>query len=391
MKKNILKLPLCFAMLFILISMIKVQAQTAHKMIINVKEIEYDDPNFVALRESLKKNSKVKLVKPSYSSGVATLSFTYPGEAAQLWDELPKTSKRFFKLSDMSDDAISLAYSKPSKSTGSTTASASTSQSKSTNKKDCLECEYFPLCKFDVTKSFGGNIYKGLREEDGTIKYYYCDNGVVTMKWETIYTSPAGTATDYDPISNTSTVIYYQGEKKYELHTRVFLKFNAPEGSSWESDGIRFSLVKKDTSITIDGKLYNHVIVVREGVPFIYYVKGIGRIKELNYVEYFKSEKGNVFEKGTIDPAIIGTWVEDKDPGYWSSTYIRFFGNGKGESGGYDMRTNILGKPTPFKWCVIGNTLYRQYECEEQVCFFEGELKKIDTGIDFSDTKYRKL
>lgn len=83
MEKNILKPFLFIAVLCLFISN-KVQAQSVNKITISVKDIGYEDPNFTALREALKKNPKVKLVKPSYSSGVAILSFMYAGEASQL-------------------------------------------------------------------------------------------------------------------------------------------------------------------------------------------------------------------------------------------------------------------------------------------------------------------
>ena len=61
MKKNILKPFLSIAVLCLFI-ITNTQAQSANKITISVKDIEYDDPNFTALRETLKKNPKVKLV-----------------------------------------------------------------------------------------------------------------------------------------------------------------------------------------------------------------------------------------------------------------------------------------------------------------------------------------
>jgi len=95
MKKNIFNPLLLITTLAVFIITNALQAQSVNKITIAVKEIKYDDPNFTALRESLKKNPKVKLVKPSYADGVAILSFTYAGEASQLWEEIQKPLSGF--------------------------------------------------------------------------------------------------------------------------------------------------------------------------------------------------------------------------------------------------------------------------------------------------------
>lgn len=271
------------------------------------------------------------------------------------------------------------------------TATARIAQTKTNTKKTCCECEYFVMCKYDVTKSFGGDIYKGLRNDDGSITYYNCDNGEVSMKWETIYTPPIQSASDYDPISNTTTTIYYRDNQQYQLNTRVFIKCNISEGTAWLSDGTRFILEKSDTAITIDGTKYEHVMVVREGTNLvIYYAKGIGKIQELTYTQYKADKQRVVFEKGTIDPDLFGLWTEDKDPGYWGSSFYKFNPDGTAESGFYNAKTKVFGKPEAFTWRMIDKTLHEQRYCAGQECYYEKALEKTETGLSINKTKYKR-
>ena len=159
MKEDILNPLLFIAALLFFIN--NVQAQSGNKITISVKDIQYDDPNFTALRESIKKNPKVKLIKPSYADGVAILSVNYAGEASQLWDEIANMFKQYFTMVEMGDDALTLNYLNPKKTDGKPTVVTNPPQVKTTDKKDCFDCEYYPMCEFDLTKSYGGKVYHG--------------------------------------------------------------------------------------------------------------------------------------------------------------------------------------------------------------------------------------
>jgi len=65
---------------------------------ISIGGIDYDDPNFALLKENLQKNKNVRSIKQSYDQGTATITMSYTGNAQDLWEELPKTTKEFFKL-----------------------------------------------------------------------------------------------------------------------------------------------------------------------------------------------------------------------------------------------------------------------------------------------------
>lgn len=364
MKKNILNPLLFIATLFLFIITNTVQAQSVNKIIISVKEIKYDDPNFAALRESLKKNPKVKLVKPSYSSGVAILSFMYAGEASQLWEEIPKTSKRFFNLDGLEDNAISLNYVNPKQNAGNSTVATNPAQNKTTNKKDCFDCDYFPMCKYDVTLPFGGKQYRGIRREDGSITYYYCENGDVTMKWMTSY-NPDETYTEYNPFTNTETILYTQGATQYTLHSRVILKSSTPVGKVWggESSEHQYFISAKDTSVIMEGVKYNNVIIVFEGRQYYaFYAKGVGLIKKCSWMDYRKMLEEAAFSKGTVDPDIVGKWAVDSiqknafDRTGWSifSPYWQFNADGTGEFSNYaDFEPKYSGTKTGiFRWRI---------------------------------------
>ena len=353
MKKNILNPLLFIAALSVFTITNTVQAQSVNKITISVKEIEYDDPNFAALRETLKKNPKVKLVKPSYTAGVAILSFNYAGEASQLWEEIPKTSKRFFNLGELGDDAISLNYINPKKNPANSTAVTNAAQSKTTNKKDCFDCDYFPLCNYDVKKTFGGgHVYRGIRESDQSIIYYNCENGIVTRKWVTS-SNPQYSTVDYDPFTKTETVIYYEGQPVYTTHTEIILNSNVPKGKSWNGERLHtyYTIEKKDTSVVFDGIKYNNVIVVHSDLyQYVdFYAKGIGKIKRLDYNEYKKQIGLATLARGIIDPDLIGAWYQDKGPGY--EMYL-FEANGSGRSLARSTSTSFI------RWSVIDNMLY---------------------------------
>lgn len=84
----------------------------------------------------------------------------------------------------MGDDAISLDYLNPKKNGGNSTVVANAAQSKTNNKKDCFDCDYFPMCTYDVTTKYNGRDFHGIRKDDNSIEYFYCNNGEVIKRWD---------------------------------------------------------------------------------------------------------------------------------------------------------------------------------------------------------------
>ena len=184
MKKE-LKWTLVVVAFIFLPATIKVYAQagTKKQVSIAVAGIDYDDAGFTKLKEGIKNNKKVQDVTQSFSQNTAHLSLTYTGDATALWDELPADLKKPFKITTIESNRIELQL----KSTATANISAgntSTTPSTSTNIDDCKNC-YWNICKYDVLKSFGGAIYKGLNLDNGTF-YYNCDNGILTQKVITV-------------------------------------------------------------------------------------------------------------------------------------------------------------------------------------------------------------
>src|SRR4030081_2805390 len=75
---------------------------------ISVSGVEYDDPSFSLLKESLQKDKNVTSIKSAYEQGTAKLTFNCTHKAQDLWDELSKTTKQFFKVATINDNSIVL-------------------------------------------------------------------------------------------------------------------------------------------------------------------------------------------------------------------------------------------------------------------------------------------
>ena len=353
MKKNIFKPLLFIAALFIFTN--NVQAQSGNKITISVKDIQYDDPNFAALRESLKKNPKVKLVKPSYVAGVAILSFNYAGEAPQLWEEIPKTSKRFFALVEMGDDAITLNYLNPKTNSGNSTVVTNTPQTKTTNQKDCFDCDYFPMCAYDETLSFGGKEYRGWRDVDGSLSYYYCEKGEVTKIW------------DY-----TVNVIddYLLGDHHVEerVGNMVIMKSNVPVGATWTGGAAgdmyySFTLSAKGAKVLYKDKTYSDVIKIQANEDYYYYAKNVGYLGT-NLTEVGTPSSFAPFKLGAKDLAAscknwCGTWrlVEDNGKKFLPddvTPYMQLLDDGDGATFSLqikpDKKLHLIGKGVALTW-----------------------------------------
>ena len=170
---------LLIAVLIFLPATIKLYAQTGAKtqLSISVAGIEYDDAGFTKLKESIKSNKKVQDVKQSFSQNTAKLSLTYAGDATQLWDEIPAAVKQPFKITTIESNRIDLQLKNSTAVNTTPVTNANTVSNTTANNDDCKNC-YWNMCNYDVTKSIGGKLYKGMITEYGTV-YYNCDNGIV--------------------------------------------------------------------------------------------------------------------------------------------------------------------------------------------------------------------
>ena len=141
---------------------------------------------------NIKSNKKVQDLKQSYSQNTATLTIAYAGDATTLWDEIPADIKQPFKITTIEGNRIELQL----KNSTVANTTANTKFNTTANNDDCKNC-YWNMCKYDVLKSFGGAIYKGLNLDNGTF-YYNCDNGIVTQKVVTVngYGVTIGITTD---------------------------------------------------------------------------------------------------------------------------------------------------------------------------------------------------
>lgn len=324
MKKNVYYLKLSLFSLFSIVCLY-VSGQTTNQITISVGNIEYSDPSFGLLKESVQKNSKVSSVKQYYNQSTGRLLLTYKGAAQDLWSELPKSTKDFFKINTLDDTHIVLSLS------GQSTVSKTT-QAKSTADDDCKNC-YWKLCNYDVVKSFGGKLYKGINYDNGTF-YYNCDNGILVQK--VIIQNGYGTVTKIQ----TDTLLVTSGP----VGTRwgVFNQnmsnplINALTGTNLNvSNGGGYTLIAKNISTQAGGKKYDDVVVVNYrsfSNDFLnganstsvnnYYAKGIGLIKtdtlnpnsdpvasinKTNDVKAVYSTTGTV--KNGIDETILGLWV----------------------------------------------------------------------------------
>lgn len=293
---------------------------------ISVKGIEYDDPNLILLKENLQQTKNVSSVKTEYNQGIAKIGIHYNSTAQNLWSEVPSTTKQFFKVVTINDNTIVLenrnAVQQSAASPGNSTVTRPDD--------DCKNC-YFNLCSYDGTKSFQGKLFKQINKDDGTY-YYNCDNGVVVQK--VIFKNAYGQTTT---ITNDTIIMS-----------------NVPVGTTWgvNQNGVdllglkninyhKYTLVQKHVSVTVNGTIYNNVLVVNyythsydnlfghdeHTSTNLYYAKGVGLIKQ-EKADPNSIPAGNATVstekvpemKGVIDKTIVGSWRVDNVSGL-SITY----------------------------------------------------------------------
>lgn len=230
------------------------KAQAIKPINIFISGIKYDNPDITSIKEYLKTNVKVKHLKSSFTNSVTTLSFSYNSNAGEFWDEVPANIKEGFNLTSLDGKTIKLQAITSNTTISNTTKSV---------KKDCGDCAYFPVCNYDVTKTYSGKEYRGIRGKDESIVWYNCDNGTVTEMQE--FKRNVVAQDSYGNFYDT-----YETAKSEE----VILKSNAAKGDSWKyttwksGDGVRstkviFSIADKLASVDFDGKKYLDIIKVR--------------------------------------------------------------------------------------------------------------------------------
>ncbi len=375
------------------------------EIVVTVTGIAYEDPALSLLNESLRSNKKVKTVKSSFDQQTATIHVSCAEPATSLWDEIPKTTRNFFRISAIDDGHISLQYQASSQPVAQATPAAKTDD-------DCRNC-YFNLCRYDGTKSFQGVVFKQINYDDGTY-YYNCDHGVLQRK-----------------------IIYHNGYGQVtSITTDTVLMSNVPEGTKWgvrASDGSflgmtsknfsDYTLTRKGVSIDVDGKHYDDVIVVyyrqysnttlvgpQSTSTNYYYAKGVGLVKTENlgpisdptyHPATVNSPAATAnFEAlaktmpGSIDRTISGTWkYHDRDMN-WDMFYVFH------DDGTYQYFVGSLNPENQVPkgkcyWRVDGKDLVLLAESWTQIYRFE--LKKVNDAathrptlvIQFRGNEYR--
>jgi hypothetical protein len=353
-------------LIIVLIDCILVSHQVHAQVYIQISGIEGADSNCVRLVRTLQAKNETKVIsaKKDYTSGIYQIVSQYKGTASKLWNNLTADIRQPFKLKSINDEVISLNYQgegidKPMLIDKKTATAANL------KKKGCFECDYFPLCKYDVTKSYGGKEFRGIRHEDNSIEYYYCEDGVLTKRWE--YSSKItrqefiqGTWDDYvrtyeDYVNKTASM--------------VILKSNVPIGTTWagqiseEGSQYVFTMNAKGIKVNHNGNTNNDVIKVKaqaKGNPdadYFYYANGVGYIGK-NLLEPVELGTG---EKRIACQNWCGFWKQTemngrKIPADSIILYLRIETDGDGVFFNVrkkaDEKLYIVREPTPADWSV---------------------------------------
>lgn len=248
-------------------------------------------------------------------------------------------------------------------------------QNTNSNKGNC-GCNYMPLCNYDLTRSYGGKVYKGIRNDDESINYYNCENGILTRKF--------------------SVTIYHTSHDEYYTYnfTRILLKENEKPGVVWMEDArnidgrvYRRYILSKHAELVIQGKLYKDVIIVRQiaqrGSDF-----ADGEEATLKIINQYGTVYSDRFYYG-------GKRLEVYD-----NYYVRNVGNVYGENKTeyyIDSLNKIYNKPAPVKQAKevtpsapvplsrgqIVLEVKRQYDSIQNRLVSQGELDPSLVGLWF--------
>lgn len=73
-----------------------------------VMNVDYDDSDLAQLKNCLKNYKGVKSLSAQYKSGNEIITVTYKDVSTSLWDNLPANIKKPFKLTEATDNILSL-------------------------------------------------------------------------------------------------------------------------------------------------------------------------------------------------------------------------------------------------------------------------------------------
>jgi hypothetical protein len=188
------------------------------------------------------------------------------------------------------------------------------------------------MCKYDVTKSIGGKVYRGVITNYGTV-YYNCDNGIVLQAQLNINDYGSTVLAGIDTILISSGPVGTKWGMVNVDNENGLLGALTGQDFSMKNKG-HYTLIAKNISTEVNGKNYRDVIVVNyKGVskdPFtgtnfystnFYYAKGTGLVRTdtLNFdsdpvagINKHNDPKtvysgGSVVRNG-IDAALVGLW-----------------------------------------------------------------------------------
>jgi hypothetical protein len=350
MKSN----PRCLLILTVLVFLqavfFETYAQTGARTPLNISiaGVEYDDASFIKLKKAIKNNKKVQDLKQTFSDNTARISLSYTGDATELWDEIPVALKQAFKVTSIETNGFDLQLKNTAVANTQAASSANTNPvpvSKAGN-DDCKNC-YWNMCTYDLIKSIGGKVYKGMITEYGTV-YYNCDNGIVLRAQLNIndYGSTVLAGTDTVLISS-GPVGTKWGMVNVDNKNELLGAFSGQDFSMKDSG--HYTLIAKNITTEVSGKSYRDVIVVNyKGYskdPFFgtnlystnyYYAKGIGLIRTdtLNFDSdplaaiNKHNDPATVYSGGSvvrngIDATLVGLW-KYHDPKTNTDSYYRF-------------------------------------------------------------------
>lgn len=239
MQRKLLNKPLLFALIFVLTNIIAF-AQTQKPIRIIISGTTYDNPDLTSLKNYLKTKTDIAGIKTAFNNSTATLTLTSAKDADDLWDDIPDEKKSAFNIISIDSKIIKLQSAKTSTATTPTKGD-----------KNC-GCDFFPLCKYDGTQSFQGEVWKMINY-DGKKIFYHCENGVLKEK----------------------TAQYNWDGDLVGYLTFTSLKYNEPQDATWKetvelTGGIKrwyiHTIIKKDGKIQVGEKKFENVIIVRRNV-----------------------------------------------------------------------------------------------------------------------------
>lgn len=138
------------------------------------------------------------------------------------------------------------------------------SQNVTKSEKNC-GCDYFPMCDYTFKKSFGQDVYYGIKGSEKNGTFYNCKNGTITVKWFSQEEYLAERLWEWrNDINDYGYVDYYDTDTK--INTKTLYKFNLPVGGEWKTPtgeggfANNYKIEAKGLKISVNGKQYNDVL-----------------------------------------------------------------------------------------------------------------------------------